>query len=199
MSAAPVNSALCRSIRRCGGRLRRIAERAVACGGAGLRRERVHAQRPEGPALRGQRRPMPARAPSAQVQLAHPVDPVCRAGRGSAPITRLIHLRPPFRSAAGPRCPGPLPVVIARHVTSAVPARPHRGRRASPPGPELVRAASAVVVVAQRTAGGRAVPRDDGGHVMALFPAWHAVATFARLGESRGHRVAGRATGVGAC
>ena len=53
--------------------------------------------------------------------------------------------------------------------------------------------------VAAVTAQGRTLPRGDGGHVMALFPAWHAVATFARLGESRGHRVAGRATGVGAC
>jgi hypothetical protein len=32
---------------------------------AGLRRERMRAQRPEGPALRGQRRPLPARAASA--------------------------------------------------------------------------------------------------------------------------------------
>ena len=81
--------------RACGGRLRGIAERAVACCGAGLRGERVHTQGPEGPALGGQRPPMPARALSAQVQLTHPVDPVRRAGRGSAPITRLIHLSSP--------------------------------------------------------------------------------------------------------
>jgi len=76
-----------------------------------------------------------------------------------------------FRSAAGPRCPARCPVWIARHVPSAVPARPHRGHRAPPPGPELVRAAPVAVVVPQRTADGPAVLRDDGGHVMALFPA----------------------------
>ena len=86
--------------RACGGRLRGIAERAVACGGAGLRGERVHAQGPEGLALGGQRLPLPARAPPAQVKFADPGNPVRRAGRGSASITRLIHLRPP---------PGPVP------------------------------------------------------------------------------------------
>ena len=45
--------------RACGGRLRGIAERVAACCGAGLRGKRVHAQGPEGPALSGQRPPMP--------------------------------------------------------------------------------------------------------------------------------------------
>jgi hypothetical protein len=76
-----------------------------------------------------------------------------------------------FRSAAGPRCPARCPVWIARHVTFAVPARPQCGHRAPPPGPELARAAPVVVVVPERTAEGRALPRDDGDHVMALFPA----------------------------
>ena len=44
----------------------------------------------------------------AQVQLAHPVYPVRRADRGSAPVTRLIHLPATCRSGAGPGVPGPL-------------------------------------------------------------------------------------------
>lgn len=58
----------------------------------------MHAKRPEGPALSGQRPPLPARATPAQVKLASPVDPVYpvhRADRGPAPITCLIHLPPP--------------------------------------------------------------------------------------------------------
>jgi hypothetical protein len=58
----------------------------------------MHAKRPEGPALSGQRPPLPARAMPAQVELARPVDPVYpvrRAGRWPAPITCLIHLPPP--------------------------------------------------------------------------------------------------------
>ena len=55
----------------------------------------MHAQRPEGPALSGQRPPVPARALPAQVKLANPVDPVSCADCGPAPITRLIHRRPP--------------------------------------------------------------------------------------------------------
>ena len=88
-------------------RLRRILDRAVARCGTGLRRERVHAQRPEGPALSGQRPPMPARALSAQVKLAHPVDPIRRADRGAAPITGLIHLLPPSGPSRA-QVPGPL-------------------------------------------------------------------------------------------
>jgi hypothetical protein len=72
-----------------GGSLRCIVDWVVAC----LRRQRMHAQRPEGPALSGQRPPLPARAISAQVKLANPVYPVRRADRGPAPITRLSHLR----------------------------------------------------------------------------------------------------------
>ena len=171
----------------CGGRLRRIAERAVACCGAGLRRERVHARRPEGPALGGQRRPLPARALSAQVQLARPVDPVCRAGRGSAPITGLIHLRPPSGPPPGPGarpavpygllvdcsrrsvcCPGP-----AASQPSGATARSGAGSRGAGRG----RRASAD---GRRPCG---APGGDGGHVMALFPAWHAGARFARPGN----------------
>jgi len=70
---------------------------------------------PEGPALRGQRPPMPARALSAQVQLAHPVDPVRRAGRGSARITRLVHLPPP----SGPPGPGARPAAPHRLLASS--------------------------------------------------------------------------------
>lgn len=58
----------------------------------------MHAKRPEGPALSGQRPPLPAPAMPAQVKLASPVDPVYpvrRADRGPAPITCLIHLPPP--------------------------------------------------------------------------------------------------------
>ena len=79
-------------------RLRRLLDRAVARRGTGLRCQGMHAKRPEGPALSGQRPPLPARAMSAQVKLAspvYPVYPVRRADRGPAPITRLIHLPPP--------------------------------------------------------------------------------------------------------
>jgi hypothetical protein len=58
----------------------------------------MQAKRPEGPALSGQRPPLPAPAMPAQVKLASPVDPVYpvrRADRGPAPITCLIHLPPP--------------------------------------------------------------------------------------------------------
>jgi hypothetical protein len=72
--------------------LRRILERTIAWLGAGLWRERMHAKWPEGPTLGGQRPPALARAASAEVKLTNPVYPVRRADRGSAPITRLIHL-----------------------------------------------------------------------------------------------------------
>jgi len=52
----------------------------------------MRAKGPDGPALGGQRRPFLARAVSAQVKLASPQHPVRRAGRGSAPITCLVHL-----------------------------------------------------------------------------------------------------------
>jgi AcrR family transcriptional regulator len=104
-------SIIWRSNHACGEWLCRIADRAVACCGAGLRREHVHAEGPEGPALSGQRPPLPARPLSAQVQLANPVYLVRRADRGSAPITRLIHLPPPssatrFRRWRAPRARG---------------------------------------------------------------------------------------------
>jgi hypothetical protein len=58
----------------------------------------MQAKRPKGPALSGQRPPLPARAMPAQVKLASPADPVYpirRTGLGPAPITCLIHLPPP--------------------------------------------------------------------------------------------------------
>lgn len=73
--------------------------------GTGLRRERMHPQRPEGPAPRGQRPPVPARAASAQIQLAYPVYPVRRADCGPAPITGLTHFFVTCHSAAGPGTP----------------------------------------------------------------------------------------------
>jgi len=167
----------------CGGRLRRIAERAVACCGAGLRRERVHARRPEGPALGGQRRPMPARALSAQVQLARPVDPVCRAGRGSAPITGLIHLRPPSGPPPGPGARPAVPYGLL--ATFRLLSRP--GRIAAVGCHRPVRSwfawrGSRSSCLSGRPAAMRC-PGGDGGHVMALFPAWHAGARFARPGN----------------
>ena len=62
----------------------------------GLRRERMRAQRRDGPALGGERGPLPAGAVGAQVELAEPVHAVRRTGRGSAPITRLVHFRLPW-------------------------------------------------------------------------------------------------------
>src|SRR5690242_16667256 len=87
----------------------------------------MHAKRPEGPALSGQRPPVLARAASAQVKLTNPVDSVRCADRGPAPITCLVHLLPPAGSAAGPRCPVRDPVLVAHHFTSASLARPVSG------------------------------------------------------------------------
>jgi len=83
-----------------------MADWAVAaCCGLGLRCEGTEAKRPEGPALSGQRPPVPTRAVSAQVQLAHPGYPVPCADRGPAPVTRLIHIPPPadFTGIDAPR------------------------------------------------------------------------------------------------
>ena len=106
-------------------RLRRILDRAVACG-TGLRREGMHAKRPEGPALSRQCPPLSARALPAQVKLANPVYPVypvpC-ADRRPAPITRLIHLQPPAGPPLGP-CPRCHTILTAHHVKSAFPDRP---------------------------------------------------------------------------
>ena len=178
--AFPLAISGCLALRR---RLRRIADRAVACCGTGLRRERVHAQRPEGPALSGQRPPMPARALSAQVQLAHPVDPVRRAGRGSAPITGLIHLRPPSGPPPGPGARPAVPYGLL--ATFRVLSRP--GRIAAVGCHRPVRSwfawrGSRSSCLSGRPAAMRC-PGGDGGHVMALFPAWHAGARFARPGN----------------
>lgn len=63
--------------------------------GVGLRRERMLASRPDGPALCRQRRPVAGCAVPAQEKLPRPVHAVCRSDRGSAPITCLVHLLPP--------------------------------------------------------------------------------------------------------
>jgi len=110
----------------------------------------MHAQRPEGPALSGQRPPLPARAMSAQVKLAgpaYPAYPVRRADRGPAPITRLIHLPPPAGPLPdpGPRSYTPLsahPVnLLSRLGRScghrAPTARPRAGLRRRPPSSRL--------------------------------------------------------------
>ena len=60
-----------------------------------LRRERMLASGPDGPALREERRPQPVRAVPAQVQLAVPLDAVDRSDRRPAPVTHLVHLRSP--------------------------------------------------------------------------------------------------------
>jgi len=98
-----------RSKHACGERLRRILDPAVPWCGTGLRRERMHAKRPEGPALIGQRPPLLARAMPAQVKLADPIYPVRRTDRRSASITRLIHLPPPAGSLPDPRRPAAAP------------------------------------------------------------------------------------------
>jgi hypothetical protein len=100
----------------------------------------MHAKRPEGPALSGQRPPLPPRAMSAQVKLAspvYPVYPVRRADRGAAPITRLIHL-PHLPSVAGSRS-AQLHHIDRSPRQSGFPAWPRvRPSRAPSPGPELV-------------------------------------------------------------
>jgi hypothetical protein len=105
----------------------------------------MHAKRPEGPALSGQRPPLPARAMPAQVKLAspvYPVDPVRRTDRGPAPITRLIHLPPPairsrvqgppqlHRTDCSSRQSAFPPGRSCRHGTTA---RPRAGPRRRPP------------------------------------------------------------------
>jgi hypothetical protein len=50
-------------------------------------------ERPEGPAPRRQRLPVPVGAMSAQVKLAITVCSVRRGDRGSAPVTCLIHFQ----------------------------------------------------------------------------------------------------------
>jgi hypothetical protein len=98
----------------------------------------MHAKRPEGPALSGQRPPLPARAMPAQVKPASPADPVYpvrRTDRGPAPITGLIHLPPPaVRCRVQVR---QLHLLITHHVNLV--SRPGRscGHRVPPPGPEL--------------------------------------------------------------
>ena len=62
---------------------------------ASLRRERMLASGPDGPALGGQRLPVAARAVPAKVKLPRPVHATHCSNRGSAPITRLVHLLPP--------------------------------------------------------------------------------------------------------
>src|SRR5215469_17870920 len=59
---------------------------------AGLRRERQLIDSPDGPALRGQRRPQPARAVPAQVQLAALGRAIHRADRRPASVARVVHL-----------------------------------------------------------------------------------------------------------
>ena len=100
-------------------------------------RVRMHTKRPEGPALSGQRPPLPARAMPAQVELASPVDPVypvCRAGHGPAPITCLIHLPPPaVRCRVQVR---QLHISITHHVDLVSRPGCSCGHRVPPPGPE---------------------------------------------------------------
>src|SRR5262249_11914079 len=81
-------------------------------------------ERPEGPALSGQRPPVLARAASAQVKLANPVYSVRRADRRPAPITSLVHLLPPAGPLPGPgaRPAAPYPL----HTTSHLLPRPDR-------------------------------------------------------------------------
>ena len=78
------------------------------------------------------------------------------AGPHRSQVSFISGRLPVFRRAQVPRPAAPYGL-LATHI--CYPARPHRGHRAPPPGPELVRAAPAVVVVPQRTAYGRAVPR----------------------------------------
>jgi hypothetical protein len=108
--------------------LRRIVNGAEVWCGTGLRRKRMRAKRPERPALSGQRPPLLARAMRAQVKFAHPVYSVRRADRGSAPITRLIHL-------VGHSLDGGVPIGVVegdeRLVSSDGPARTKRPDAAS--------------------------------------------------------------------
>jgi hypothetical protein len=115
----------------CGERLGRIAEQAVAFCGAGLRRDRVHAQRPK---RSSPERTAPASAGSRTACTGTAYPP----GRPSTPRRPQVRTDyrsdsspASFRSAAGPRCPARCPVVIARHVASAVPAWPAPGPGAS--------------------------------------------------------------------
>jgi hypothetical protein len=69
------------------------------------------------------------------VQLTHPVDPVRRAGRGSAPITRLVHLPPPSGPPA--QVPSPLHGIDCSPPHICCPGSAVWRPSAPPPGPEL--------------------------------------------------------------
>jgi hypothetical protein len=100
----------------------------------------MYAKRPEGPALSGQRPPLPARAMSAQVKLADPVYPIYlvrRADRGPTPITRLVHLPPPVAPLQDPDSRS-YTILIAHHVNLLSRLGRPCGHQAPPPGPELV-------------------------------------------------------------
>ena len=78
-----------------------LARSPGARGLAGLRRERQLIDSPDGPALRGERRPQPACAVPVQVQFATPVRTINRRDYRPAPITRVVHLLPPAGEAVG--------------------------------------------------------------------------------------------------
>ena len=61
---------------------------------AGLRNEYMLVNRPDGPALRGQRRPQLNGAVPAEVEFADPGHAVGGLDRWSAPVTRLVHAAP---------------------------------------------------------------------------------------------------------
>src|SRR5215470_13944675 len=111
----------------------------------------MHTERPEGPALSGQRPPVLARAASAQVKLANPVYSVRRADRGPAPITCLVHLMPPAGPLPGP---GAQPAALFCLFTTS-PLLPPPGRISAlgtPLRPEPLRPALVTVVAPGRHA-----------------------------------------------
>jgi hypothetical protein len=61
---------------------------------AGLRDEHMLANRPDGPALRGQSRPQPSSAVPTEVEFAVPGRAVRGPNRWPAPVTGLVHAAP---------------------------------------------------------------------------------------------------------
>src|SRR5580693_9711540 len=104
--------------------------------------ERGLADRPQAPALGGQRGPESHCAVAAQVELTQLVRTVSRLDRRSAPIARLIHLGPPIIPVPTPPRSRPRPVPRARVTPWPTPG-PRALAAGAGMGPDTARRAGA--------------------------------------------------------